>query len=69
MEDLMMVEFANRIEVSYLFGGVYAHSIMKDEQRKDFIKRKADLVLPSVRELPFVLKCIKEGRGLAGRPV
>ncbi len=65
MEDLMMVEFANKIEASYLFGGVYAHSIMKDEQRKDFIKRKADLVVPSVGELPFVLRFIKEGRGFA----
>ncbi|MCP8315261.1 MAG: hypothetical protein H3Z52_02050 [archaeon] len=65
MEDSIMVEFANKIEVRYLFGGVYAHSIMKDEQIIDFIKRGADLIIPSVRELPLVLKCIKEGRGFA----
>ncbi|MGQ9468550.1 MAG: hypothetical protein ACUVTD_01785 [Nitrososphaerales archaeon] len=61
IEDFMMVEFANKIEARYLFGGVYAHSIMKDEQRIDFIKKGADLIIPSVRELPFMLKYIKEG--------
>jgi phosphoglycolate phosphatase-like HAD superfamily hydrolase len=65
MEDSMMVEFANKIEARYLFGGVYAHSVMRDEQRTDFIKRGADLIIPSVRELPFMLKCIKERKGFA----
>ncbi|MCP8317106.1 MAG: hypothetical protein H3Z51_09660, partial [archaeon] len=65
MEDLMMVEFANKIEACYLFGGVYAHSIMKDEQRIDFIKGEADLIIPSIRDLSFILKYIKEARGFA----
>ncbi len=65
MEDLMMVELANKTKACYLFGGVYVHSIMKDEQKTDFIKNGADLIIPSVRELPFILKCIKEGRGFA----
>lgn len=65
MEDLMMVELANKIKACYLFGGVYAHSIMKNEQKIDFIKKGADLILPSVRELPFILKFIKEEREFA----
>jgi phosphoglycolate phosphatase-like HAD superfamily hydrolase len=65
MEDLMMVELANEIKACYLFGGVYAHSLMKNEQKTDFIKKGADLILPSVRELPSVLKIIKEGRSFA----
>ncbi|MEM3382859.1 MAG: HAD family hydrolase [Nitrososphaerales archaeon] len=65
MEDLIMVELANRIEACYLFGGVYSYSLMRKEQKTDFLKRGADLILPSVKELPFILKCIKEKRGFA----
>ncbi|MEM3584129.1 MAG: hypothetical protein QW193_02455 [Nitrososphaerales archaeon] len=65
MEDFIMVELANKIKACYLFGGVYAHSIMKKEQKTDFIKKGADLILPSVKELPFILKYIKEKKGFA----
>ncbi|MCP8304446.1 MAG: hypothetical protein H3Z50_03120 [archaeon] len=65
MADFMMVELANKIESHYLFGGVYSHFVMSDEQRLDFIKRGADIVIPSVRYLPYILKSIKEGKSLA----
>ncbi|MCP8311480.1 MAG: hypothetical protein L6M37_00820 [Candidatus Methylarchaceae archaeon HK02M1] len=65
MADFMMVELANKIESRYLFGGVYSHFVMNDEQRLDFIKRGADIVIPSVRYLPYILKFIKEGKSFA----
>ncbi|NWG09850.1 MAG: hypothetical protein HXX80_06075 [Nitrososphaerales archaeon] len=65
MEDAIMVDLANKVERRYLFGGIYDCAIMKDRQIQDFLEKGADLILPSVRGLPLVLECIKEGRTLA----
>ena len=65
MADFLMVELANKIESRYLFCGVYSHFVMSEEQKLDFIKKGADIIIPSVRHLPYILKCIKEGKDFA----
>jgi len=60
MEDAMVVKEANRLDPRFLFAGVYRHSDCKEEVLNDFLKAEADMILPSVNELPELLEVIKE---------
>jgi len=60
MEDALVVKEANRLDPQFLFAGVYRHSDCKEDVLKDFLKAEADMILPSVNELPELLEAIKE---------
>jgi phosphoglycolate phosphatase-like HAD superfamily hydrolase len=61
MEDMLMVEEANRVDDRFLFAGVYAYSDCKDDVVRDFLMNEADAVIPSVNDLPIVLGAVREG--------
>lgn len=63
MEDAMVVKEANKIDARFLFVGVYGFSDCKNDVIRDFLKAEADLILPSVNELPIILKSVK-GEGM-----
>jgi phosphoglycolate phosphatase-like HAD superfamily hydrolase len=60
MEDAMVVKEANRLDPRFLFTGVYRHSDCEEDVLNDFLKAEADIILPSVNELPELLEAIKE---------
>lgn len=62
MEDIIMTEKANTVLDRFSSAGVYRYSDLEDRVIRDFLEAGADLVLPSVNELPMVLESIKEGR-------
>jgi len=62
MEDALVVKEANRLDPRFLFVSVYHHSDCKEGILKDFLKAEADIILPSVNELPELLEAIKEER-------
>jgi len=69
MEDLLMSRAANRVEDRFLFAGVYDHSDWKENITCTFLKEGADMILPSVNELPLALKtlrCGKQNEGVRG---
>lgn len=61
MEDLLMVEKARSKDPRFFFVGVYLHSGFEDVVLSDFLKAGADIILPSVNELPFILEEIRRG--------
>lgn len=61
MEDLIMVKTANTVDSRFLFAGIYRHSDLKGDIANDFLEGEAELVLPSVNELPVVLNAVKGG--------
>ena len=65
MEDAIMVERAKFNDQRYLFCGVYTYSIKEKKQISDFIERGADLIIPSVVELPTILSKIKRYKTIA----
>ncbi|MFQ6076653.1 MAG: HAD family hydrolase, partial [Candidatus Bathyarchaeia archaeon] len=62
MGDIIMVEKANRVLTRFVSAGVYRHKDLGDRVIQDFLEAEADLVLPSVNELPLALELIKEGK-------
>ncbi len=60
MEDAMVVKEINRLDPRFLFVGVYRHSDCKEDVLNDFLEAEADIILPSVNELPEILESIKE---------
>ncbi len=56
MEDVMMVREAGKADPCFLFAGVYCHSSCADAVLRDFLKYDADIIVPSVEELPLVLQ-------------
>ncbi len=60
MEDALAVERANQANPSFLFAGVYKYSSFEASLKQSFFDVEADLILPSVNELPEVLSFIKE---------
>jgi len=59
MEDTLMVKEANKMNPRFLFAGVYGYSDCKDDIVRDFLAEGADAILPSVNELPIILKTVK----------
>jgi phosphoglycolate phosphatase-like HAD superfamily hydrolase len=55
-EDAKMAEDARRLRVPVLFAGIYGTGLGHEEQSKFFRHQGADLVLPTVRQLPMILR-------------
>ena len=60
MEDLMMVREANNVNPQFSFAGVFAHSEYQDRFLRSFIRDGAELIIPSVNELPKIMTNILE---------
>ena len=58
-EDLRMAEDARRLKAPVLFAGIYGTGLGHEEQSKFFRDRGADLVLPTVRQVPIMLRPVK----------
>jgi phosphoglycolate phosphatase-like HAD superfamily hydrolase len=61
MEDLLMVEYASKLGYKFNFIGVYSCNDLREETVSDFKNKGADIILPTVNELPFVLNKIRSG--------
>jgi HAD superfamily hydrolase (TIGR01549 family) len=59
-EDVRMAEDARRLKVRVLFAGIYGTGPGHEEQSKFFRDRGADLVLPTVRQIPIILRTVKK---------
>ena len=59
-EDLIMVQRANKMASKFAFAGVYDSLNSKDEIRSHFLTERADILMPSVNNLPDVLSAIGE---------
>ena len=59
MEDALMVKKAKRSGKNFIFVGVYAYSSFKDAALQSFFKAGADVILPSVNELPYILRKVR----------
>jgi phosphoglycolate phosphatase-like HAD superfamily hydrolase len=58
-EDVEMVENARLEEEPTLSAGIYGTSTNRTEHLKFFINRRTDLILPTARRIPDVLRSIK----------
>ena len=58
-EDANLVENARRMKVPVLFAGIYGTERENGEQLRFFKDREADLILPTVRVLPALLRSVK----------
>jgi len=54
-EDAIMVKLANKKENKFLFAGVYKHTLIPKKTILEFLISKADLILPSILELPLII--------------
>ncbi len=59
MEDLLMVEYAHQFGYKFSFIGVYSCNDLSEEIVSDFKKRGANVVIPTVNELPLILNKIR----------
>ena len=59
MEDLLMVEYAREFGYKFSFIGVYSYNDLSKEIVSDFKKRGANIVIPTVNELPFIINEIR----------
>jgi phosphoglycolate phosphatase-like HAD superfamily hydrolase len=59
-EDLIMVQRANSKAPRFAFAGVYGYVNFKNETQSYFVTEKADIITPSVNNLPNVLARIGE---------
>ena len=58
-EDARMAEDARRQKVSVLFAGIYGTGRDNEEEAQFFRDQGADLVLPTVRQVPIILRAMK----------
>lgn len=59
MEDAIMVKEANKLDSRFLYAGVYSCSDCKEEVLHNFLRAESNILLPSVNELPVILKTLK----------
>jgi HAD superfamily hydrolase (TIGR01548 family) len=59
MADLIMVKRACKGDPRYLFAGVYRHAGSEEAALKGFLDEGADVVAPSVNELPMILEYVR----------
>lgn len=59
-EDLIMVQYANKISPKFAFAGVYNVVNFKDEMCSYFFEKEADMILPSVNDLPDLINMFGE---------
>jgi len=58
-EDIMMVEAARRLKEPVLFAGTYGTGLDPNEQSRYLKEQYADLILPTARQIPFILGSVK----------
>lgn len=61
MEDVIMAKNAKKLDNRFLFAGVYSHTNYKEDTIRTFLEERSEIILPSVNELPTVLKALREG--------
>ncbi|MCX8171607.1 MAG: hypothetical protein N3E47_06545, partial [Candidatus Bathyarchaeota archaeon] len=61
MEDAIAAEKAESLDPRFMFAGVYGYTSLREEMKEEFLKFKCDLVLPSVNEIPHVIKWVRGG--------
>ena len=54
-----MVKEANKLDSRFLYAGVYSCSDCKEEVLRNFLRAGSNILLPSVNELPVILKTLK----------
>jgi phosphoglycolate phosphatase-like HAD superfamily hydrolase len=59
-EDVIMVKEVNKVKTRFLFAGVYEYSDCKEDALRCFIEANSEVVVPSVNELPTVLRAVKQ---------
>jgi phosphoglycolate phosphatase-like HAD superfamily hydrolase len=62
MEDFVMVSKARNTDKRFLFAGVYQHSSYKNALFHSFYEVGCDIIIPSVKDLFYVLKKIKSDK-------
>ncbi|MCL7385498.1 MAG: hypothetical protein LZ158_03950 [Thaumarchaeota archaeon] len=68
-EDLLTAKNANKPMKRFIFAGIYASSDAPNLKIEYFMERGADIIIPTVNELPDLLMYAKEGRTWKeGRP-
>ncbi|MEM3467991.1 MAG: hypothetical protein QXP86_00810 [Nitrososphaerota archaeon] len=60
-EDLLMVKNAKNAMDVFIFAGVYASSNVPKLKIEYFMKKGADVIMPTVNELPYLFTHAKEG--------
>lgn len=65
VEDAIMVKLANKKENKFLFAGVYKYTLMPKETISEFLRLKADLILPSILEIPLIINKFKRSDSIA----
>jgi len=60
MEDFATVENARKRNYDFIFAGVYSQSNFKDELLQSFLRAEIEIILPSVNELPTILREIRK---------
>jgi phosphoglycolate phosphatase-like HAD superfamily hydrolase len=61
-EDLIMARRAQAVDARYLFAGVTDHALDPASKRKMFAEAMVDLIVPSVNQLPALLRARKAPR-------
>ncbi|MCK5403392.1 HAD family hydrolase, partial [Candidatus Bathyarchaeota archaeon] len=60
IEDILMVEKANKIDPRFISMGLYSTSDFKEEFISHLLEMKTDIILPSVNDISNLLSMIKE---------
>ena len=60
IEDILMVERANKMDQRFISMGVYSYSEFQEEFISHLTQAKTDIILPSVNNLPSLLRMIME---------
>lgn len=58
-EDIMMAEEARRLKEPVLFAGIYGTGLDRNEQSRYFKEYGVDLILPTARQIPLILRTVK----------
>jgi phosphoglycolate phosphatase-like HAD superfamily hydrolase len=59
MEDFVITKRAKIVNPRFFFAGVYFYSDMNDCIRRSFIEAECDMIIPSVNEIPYILKMLR----------
>ncbi|MEM3509438.1 MAG: hypothetical protein QXN52_09120, partial [Nitrososphaerota archaeon] len=65
VEDAIMIKLANKKENKFLFASVYKHTLIPKETISEFLRLKADLILPSILEIPLIINKFKRSDSIA----
>ena len=58
-EDYMMAKTVNQLNDNIIFVGVYGHTYAPATTLRNYLSQEADVVLPTVNELPVILNRFK----------